>query len=163
MADKMGLSKIQLFPKAAMGKIGNLHNTIFKKRVERGEDYKGRRFKPYTMDYLVKKSNDFKSPVTGEKYKYPRAPISSNKVYPPDLTLTGHMLRNLTRRSYSKTEWKLGWRGEEAEKVQGNADNGRNIIDDIPDKEKNILVKLLAKEVGVQFKKLKNVTLTVGK
>ena len=163
VADKMGLSKIQLFPKAAMRKMAGFHVTILKKRVQGGVDYKGRRFKGYTDKYAELKRRRFTSEITGKQYKYPRAPIFSTKVSPPDLTLTGDMLENTQRTGYSKTWWEIGWRGEAAEKVQGNKDNGRNILDDLPNKEKDKLLKLLAKEVGVQFKKLKNVNITVGK
>jgi hypothetical protein len=163
MKDKMGLSKIQLFPKNAMRKIGALHNTIFKKRVEGGLDGKGKKFKGYTSKYAKIKSRGFVSEITGKKYKYPRAPVASTKTSTPDLTLTGHMLRNLKPGKYSKTEWSLQFTGEHAEKVQGLADGGRDIINDLPNKEKDQLLKLLAKEVDVQFRKLKNVNITVGK
>ena len=164
MADKMGFSKLEFFPKSFMRWLAARHVPVFKKRVEGGLDYKGRRFRGYTQKYREVKARSFTSKDTGERYKYPRAPISSNKVTTPDLTLTGHMLRNLKRRSYNKTEFVIGFDGENAEKVQGNRDSGRNIIDDIPNKEKDFLVKLLGKEVEKQFRtKLKNVTITVGK
>jgi len=160
----MGFSKIELFPKSFMRWLAARHVPVFKKRVQGGLDYRGKRFKPYKMDYLVKKSNDFISEHTGIRYKYPRAPISSNQVYPPDLTLTGQMLRNLQRTKYSKTDYTISFRGEAAEKAQGNASQGRDILSDLPNKEKTFLVKLLSKETEKQFRtKLKNVTITVGK
>jgi hypothetical protein len=164
VADKMGLSKIQLFPVRVMRKIGAFHNTEFKKRVERGEDKDGRKFPGYTKRYADLKARRFTS-ETGKKYKYPRAPIVSTETGTPDMTLTGHMLRNLQLdvAKTKKTQWVLKLTGEHAEKAIGHKKRGRNIIDDIPNKEKDKLVKLLAQEAGIQFKKLKNVTLTVGK
>lgn len=164
MADKMGFSKIELFPKSFMRWLAARHVPVFKARVEGGLDYKGKRFKIYKTDYAILKGSGFVSDITGIRYKYPLAPISSKQAFPPDLTLTGHMLRNLKRRSYKKTEYVIGFDGENAEKVQGNKDNGRNIIDNIPNKEKDFLLKLLGEEVEKQFRtKLKNVTITVGK
>jgi hypothetical protein len=162
MADKMGLSKIQLFPANEMARIANLHIPVFKRRVQGGIDAYGRRFKIYTNKYMTLKSNKFKSEVTGKRYAYPKARISSGQVYPPNLTLTGFMLQNLKRRSYNKHEYVLGWTGEEAEKVQGNADNGRDIISDVPNKEKDFIIKLLGKAVDKELRKLKNVDIYVG-
>jgi hypothetical protein len=163
VADKMGLSKVKLFPAAAMGKIANLHVPVLKRRVQGGLDGYGKRFKIYTRQYMEAKSDGFKSKRTGKRISSMKQRSLNTQVFPPNLTLTGLMLSNLKRRFYNKREYKIGWDGEAAEKVQGNADNGRNIIDEIPDKEKTFLVKLLEKEVGKQFKKLKNVTITVGK
>ena len=163
MADKMGLSKIEIFPKSAMRLSAARHITIFKKRVQGGLDYQGKRFKIYTNKYMTLKSNKFVSEKTGKRYKYPRAPIASNQIFPPDLTLTGAMLRNLRRRSYSKTDYVIGFDGESAEKVDGHQNRGRNIVDNIPNKEKAFIVKLLGQNIDRQFKKLKNITITVGK
>ena len=141
----------------------DLHVPFFKARVQGGMDARGKRFKIYTPKYLELKSNKFHSPITGERYAHPKARVSSSQVYPPDLTLTGLMLQNLKRRSYSKTEWVIGFDGEAAEKVQGNRDHGRDIMTNIPNKEKDFLLRQLGKLVDKEFRKLKNVTLTVGK
>ena len=159
----MGLSRVKLFPAYVMARVGAKHIPVFKRRVQGGMDARGRRFKIYTNKYMKLKGDKFKSDITGKRYAYPKARISSSQVYPPDLTLTGFMLDGLRRKSYNKREWVLGWTGEQAEKVQGNKDNGRDIISNIPDKEKKFLAKLLNKEVKTQTRKLKDVNINVGK
>ena len=160
----MGLSKIQVFPKSVMAWMAVRHIPIFKKRVVGGIDGKGKRFKVYTRQYMESKSDGFKSKRTGKRIASKKQVALNTQVFPPNLTLTGLMLKNLSRRKYDKTSWTIGFNGEPAEKAQGNKEQGRNIIDDIPKKESDALSKLLAKQMDKQFKtKLKNVTITVGK
>jgi len=160
----MGLSKIQVFPKSVMAWMATQHIPVFRAMVQGGLDYKGKRFKMYSTKYADLKGNRFVSDITGKRYKYPKERISSTQVHPPDFTLTGLTLQNLKRIGYTKTYWTIGFRGEPAEIVIGNKKRGRNIIDDLPDKEKAFLTKLLAKQMDKQFKaKLKNVTITVGR
>jgi len=161
--DKMGLSKIKVFPVPAMGRIALKHIPVFKKRVKGGIDGDGNRFKPYTRSYADYKSTSFKSRITGKRIPSMKERPTSTQISPPDLTVTGLMLRALKRKSYKNDNYVLGWKGEEAEKVQWNEEMGRDIISEIPDKEKAFVAKLLEQEVGKEFRKLKNVTITVGK
>ena len=158
----MGLSKVKIFPVGDMGRIAADHIPILQRRVQGGIDYRGRKFKRYTDKYADIKGRRFTSEITGKKYKYPKARITSTKVSPPDLTLTGFMLMGLERREYKHDYYKIGWRGEDAEKVEGNKANGRNIIDGVPDKEYKFIVKRLEKSVGKELNKLKNVKITIG-
>jgi len=163
MAKEPGFSKLEVFPKAVMRWMSTQHIPFFKLRVEGGMDYKGKRFKIYTNKYMIAKSDGFKSSRTGKRIPSMKQGSLNTQVFPPNLTLTGLMLKNLKRTGYDKTSWTIGFRGEPAEKVLGNKEQGRNIIDDLPDKEKAFLVNLLAKQMDKQFRKLKDVTITVGK
>jgi len=162
MKDKMGLTRLEVYPKSFMRWLAARHVTIFKKRVQGGIDYKGNRFKIYTNKYMIAKSGGMQT-KKGKKQKAYKGISTNRQVYPPNLTLTGQMLRSLKRTWYGKTMYRMTFRGEAGDKADWNKDMGRNIIDDIPTKEKRFLSKLLDKQMKTQFKKLKNVTVTIGK
>jgi hypothetical protein len=163
--DKMGWHKIKVFPKAMIRLLAAKHIPVFKKRVQKGIDGDGKRFKGYTKSYRKYKRTGFKSfRGTGKRIESMEGIVlSSNRGSPPDLTLTGDMLKNLKRKKFDKDSYIIGFTGEDGDKVEWNKDMGRNIIDDIPNQEKKFLVKLLDKQMQKQFKrKLKNVTITIG-
>lgn len=161
----MGFHKIRVFPKQVMRKVMALHHTAFVKRVRRGLDAEGHTFKSYSKSYIEYKSTRFKSKRTGKRIpSMAGKSIESTRTHPPDLTVTGRMLTNLKQKKYTKDMWQLGWTGEDAQKVGYNEDNGRDITSDIPNFEKKILTKQLAKEMEKQFRvKLKDVNITIGK
>jgi len=163
VANEPGFRKLEVFPESVMRWMATQHIPFFKKRVVGGMDGKGQRFKIYTNKYMIAKSDGFKSSRTGKRIPSMKQVSLNTQVFPPNLTLTGLMLKNLKRTGYNKTSWTIGFRGEPAEKAQGNKEQGRNIIDDLPNNEKAFLVKLLAKQMDKQFRKLKDVTITVGK
>ena len=163
MSDKMGLSKIKIFPVDVMGRIANEHITAFNKRVEGGIDAKGKKFKSYTPSYAEYKRSGFKSKRTGKRIPSLAQGSLDRQTNPPNLKLTGLMMRNLHRKSYKKDHYVIGFTGEPAEKAQYNEAMGRDIINNIPDKEKKFIVDRLEKNLGIQFNKLKNVTITIGK
>ena len=160
--DKMGLSKVKIFNPRDLKKVANEHIPVMKKRVEGGVDGKGRRFKGYTRKYAEIKGRKFTSKKTGKRYKYPRGSISSTQTNPANLTLTGLMLKGLQYKKSDKKSWTIGWTGQEAEKVSGNKDNGRDITSDVPNKEKKFMVKRLEFYLGKEFRKLKDVNITIG-
>jgi len=161
-----GWSKIDVFPKSFMRLLAAKHIPFLKKRVKRGLDYKGRVFKPYDPEYVEYKTSRFRSKREGNKGRIKSMKgqrISSTRAHPPDLTVTGQMLNNLSRKKYSKRHFTIGWVGEAAEKVQYNKEMGRNIMDDIPNREKRFLIRLLGKAMEKQFKtKLRDINLTIN-
>jgi len=172
MADKMGLSKVKLFPRSVMRWISVRHIPVFKRRVQGGIDAYGRRFKIYTNAYMILKSSGMQR--TGQKTPSGKSTkkrqgkikayigIPTNKqVYPPNLTLTGLMMRNLHRKKYSKRGYTLGFTGENAAKAEGNKMQGRNIITNIPTKEKKFIARLMKKSVDRQTAKLRDVNITI--
>jgi hypothetical protein len=169
-----GFKKIKVFPKSVMRLVAVKHIPVFKKRVKRGIDGDGVVFDAYTPEYQQYKASGFKS----QKHKRNRKgqlksigkiksmkgkSISSKRIHPPDLTVTGDMMRNLKRKKQGKDFYTIGFTGEEAAKVDYNRRMGRDITNDIPNQEKGFVTKLLAKEMDKHFKmKLKDVTITVG-
>ena len=68
----------------------------------------------------------------------------------PDLTLTGDMLRNLQTRSANKEGVIIGWSGTNAQKVQWNADMGREITTTVNPVTKKI-ERFIDKQVGARI------------
>jgi len=163
--DKMGWHKIKVFPKSMMAKLAVNHIPFMQNRVQKlSMDYKGHTFKPYDPSYVEYKASRFKSKRTGKRIpSMAGKSIKSTRMHPPDLTVTGMMLKNLQRKRYDHKSYVIGWTGEEADKVEYNKNMGRNIIDDVPNREKKFLVKLLEKDMMKQFRtKLKDVNITIG-
>ena len=79
-----------------------------------GKNVKGTGFKQYSKEYRISKS----------KGKFRRQSSTSTK---PDLTLTGDMMSGLQVRGATPNGVTIGWSGTNAEKVQWNADMGREI------------------------------------
>jgi hypothetical protein len=142
----MGFEKIKYFTAQFNKSLANKHLTIFRKRVKSGTDYSGGEFDKYTEKYAVWKKK-------GKGHAQ-----TSTRTAVPDLTLSGQMLRGLHFVSAHKQYYTIGWRGEPAEKVQWNLDNGRNIADGIPDKEHNFLFNQVVKQVDKEWKKIPPVT-----
>ena len=166
MRTEPGLKKIEVFPKSVIYKVMMQHIPIFKKRVQRGVDGKGRKFKSYTKSYSEYKGSGFisKREKGGRIESMKGKKLLSSRISPPDLTVTGEMLGGMSKKGYGKDYWKMGWTGEQSEKVDYNRRMGRDITNDIPNTEKKQICDLLAKEMDRQFKiKLKDVTITVGK
>jgi hypothetical protein len=167
MADKMGLSKIKIFKRSVMRLAASKHIPIFKKRVRRGLDKDGNVFKSYSAKYAKLKGGGFqrtkqKKGGGGGRLKSAQGmSIASKRTHPPDLTLTGEMLRGLRRKKEGKDYYIIGWTGDAGDKAEYNEANDRDIINDIPEKEKKFIANLLEKNLKKQFGKLKNVTIRI--
>lgn len=160
----MGFEKIQIFPRAVMHKVGNEHVTkAFNRIFIKGQDGDGHTLKKYTQKYAEKKSRRM-TDLDGQRYAaYRGRSISSTRTFPPDLTLTGTTRRDLRFRGYAKDFYTIGWMGESAQIIKGQKDQGRNIIDSIPQKELDWVRDRLVHEMDVQFnKKIKDITITIG-
>jgi len=99
-----------------------------------GKDVDGVKFKPYkthTPFWFTKKVNGKNVKIFAEDYKTRKAKGAfkrqSSKSTKVDLQLTGDMMRNLQTRGFTKDSVVVGWSGTNAQKIQWNADMGREV------------------------------------
>ena len=78
-----------------------------------GKDVDGVKFKPYSTGYAERKPKLFRG---GTNF--------GSKV---NLTLSGDMINNLQTRGFTKDSVVVGWSGTNAQKIQWNADMGREV------------------------------------
>lgn len=109
------LKDIPTFTKQFWKKLGD--ETADRIRVHTtkdGKDVNNKPFEVYSTKYRVRKASG----------KFKRQSSTSSKV---DLQLTGDMMRNLQTRGFSRDNVVIGWRQENAQKIQWNADMGRTV------------------------------------
>ena len=109
------LKDIPTFTKQFWKKLGD--ETADRIRVHTtkdGKDVNNKPFEVYSTKYRTRKASG----------KFKRQPSTSSKV---DLQLTGDMMRNLQTRGFSRDNVVIGWRQENAQKIQWNADMGRTV------------------------------------
>lgn len=109
------LKDIPTFTKKFWKKLGD--ETADRIRVHTtkgGKDVNNKTFKPYSTNYRVRKASG----------KFKRQSSTSSKV---DLQLTGDMMRNLQTRGFSRDNVVIGWRQENAEKIDWNSKMGRTV------------------------------------
>jgi len=163
MTDKMGLSKVKIFNPRAMKRVAAQHLTVFVKRVQGGLDAKGRKFPAYTDKYADLKSRGFKRKKDGKRYKSMKGlPISSNETANPDFTLTGRTLSNLKPTRARRNGYVLRFTGQAGDIVKGNKQNNRDIISDVPEKEKRFIKAKLLRELRKEFGRLKNIRIPIN-
>lgn len=161
MAKSTGLEKVKIFSPSLMAKIASYHIGEFVKRVgTKGLDYRGKMMRPYTKRYRDLKASGFE----GKRPKSLEGQSLDRQVFPPNMKLTGRTLGALERKKWDDDSWTIGWSGEAAKIVSGNADRNRkrDIKSDIPDSEKKKIVDEISEGLDKELrKKLKNVTITV--
>jgi len=91
-----------------------------------GKNVDGNKFKAYNTKYAHYKSIGGVK-TRGKNKGKQRFPRQSSKSERPDLTLTGDMMGGLQVRGATPNGVTIGWSGTNAEKVQWNADMGREI------------------------------------
>jgi hypothetical protein len=109
------LKDIPTFTKQFWKKLGD--ETADRIRVHTtkgGKDVNNKPFEAYSTKYRTRKASG----------KFKRQSSTSSKV---DLQLTGDMMRNLQTRGFSRDNVVIGWRQENAQKIQWNADMGRTV------------------------------------
>jgi hypothetical protein len=147
MAKSTGIEKIKIFPKVVMGQVANRYETIFRKRVQSGIDAKGSKFVDYTPEYAEKKGRGFQKKRGKGRYAGIKV-VSSTRIDPPDLTLSGMTLKAFNRLRFGRRYFVMGWQ-RRSEIVEGQQNQGRDIISDVPKKEKI----WLATQINRRFKK----------
>ena len=110
------LKTVPTFTASFWKRIGDEVSDRIQVHTKKGKDVRDANFKEYSPQYEDAKSSP--------ERRFKRQTSFSRK---PDLTLTGDMLRNLQTRSANKEGVIIGWSGTDAQKVQWNADMGREI------------------------------------
>ena len=131
-------------------KLGEELSERIRKRTKEGKGATGN-FKQYTSKYKSRK-------VAG---KFKRQSSNSGT---PDLQLSGDMLRDLQVRGANRESVKIGWTGSFAERVQHNADMGREITtkkDPISKDLQNYATKQVRRMFGKGIDKVYNKTQTI--
>ena len=135
---QIGFSKLKLIPVAAMRRVAQWHIGEFRLRVNRGISASGKKFKKYTKSYEKK------------KLKLGRS------ISPPNFELTSNTLNRMQADSHNLTPgehfYKIVFKQQGADIVSGNAERGRDIISDIPRKEKQMVAERMQAEVEKELK-----------
>ena len=164
------IKKIEYFPISDMRKTASKHLSVFKTRATRqGQDYKGRQLKTYSKGYTEALERDMRisrGPRKGQRHKGLQGialETSQKKIARSLFTLRGlSMGPGFGVRRVAKNYYIIGWDGEAATIVDYQAKKGRNLKDDIPDKEYKLIIGMLGKSVGKQWSRVKNKTIRVG-
>jgi hypothetical protein len=164
MAKSMGLEKVKYFDPKELKRVASEHVRYMNDRVTvKSQDADGTKFPEYTKDYADKKAVGFGTDTKGGRKGGLKQMGLSRQTHPPDFRLRGLTMKNLRFRKASKDFYEIGWDGEAAAIVEGNAGRGRDIISNIPDHEWQFILKRLGISVEKEWKKLKNVTVVIGK
>ena len=161
----MNIEKVKYFDPKELSRLADNHVRIMNRRVtQKGQDADGKRFPNYTEKYEELKSSGFKG-KSGKRMNITgiRGAGLSRQVNPPDFRLRGLTMKNLRRRKVGRDYYEIGWDGEAALIVEGQMSRGRDIASGIPDDEFNVVLRSLGKIVEREHKKIKSVTITVGK
>ena len=131
-------------------KLGEELSERIRQRTKEGKGSSGQ-FKKYSQQYEDRK-------VAGK--------IKGQSFYSgtPDLQLSGDMLRDLQVRGANRESVKIGWTGSFAERVQHNADMGREITtkkDPISKDLQNYATKQVRRMFGKGIDKVYNKTQTI--
>jgi hypothetical protein len=153
-----GIEKIKIFPAASMRQIADKYLTVYYKRVfmPGGRDKTGARFPKYSKSYAALIVRDFRRTRTdkrgkaGERLKYYKdlpASTIGGKLGTRPLFLTGKTSKNMRRRTCTSEYFEIGWDSENdaAAIMKGNAERGRDAINDIPNKEKDWIIDQMGK------------------
>ena len=158
------LAKIKLFDPQQMMKVAAKYTTVFTDRVtDRAEDGKGKKLPEYSEGYRKLIEKGFRK-KDGTRYKgYGGYSLAlQGKIANRPFRLRGLTMRNFKARKADSDSFSVGWTGNPALIVQGNKENGRDIISDIPDREYKWILKQLGVAIDKEWKKVKNVNITVG-
>ena len=143
-----GIEKVKYFTKEAQARVANLYITFFYNRVvNKGLDAKGNRvpdFSPSYKEYRRKKGRN----INRDFFVYSSLTMKDFK--------SGH-------KGVANDYFDIGW-NDRGDIPQYLAEQGRDIISDLPDKDKEFILKKLGDEAEKEWKKnIKNTTMTVGK
>ena len=137
------LNDIPKFKRSFWKKIGDkVADSIRIDTTKKGIDVRGSSFNKYSEKYRIRKS----------KGGLKRQSSTSTK---PDLQLTGDMMRNLQTRGFTKNNAIIGWSGTNAQKVEWNANIGREVTTDtvpISKKNQNFVLKMISNKIEKNIK-----------
>ena len=163
-----GMDKIKIFSPDIFKKMSVKYIPMFRKRVTKNAlDAKGNPLPPYSEGYKKLLKKDFRK-KDGSRYKgYTGYPLTTggSKISRRPFILRGKgiTMTGLKYRKADSDSITIGWRDPDAQVVEGNEARGRDIISDIPDKEKKWIADFLASNVEEQYrKKVKDMKITVS-
>ena len=161
------LAKIKIFDPKELRKVAGMHTTVFVDRItNKALDAKGKPLSriPYSDGYIKNIKNKFKK-KDGTGYKGYENVTTEGKIHRKPFYLRGDTARNLKPRGIGSDYYEIGWDGEAAEIVEGNMNRSkhkRDVGSDIPDKEWKWVMSQLGLKIDKEWKKVKNVNITVG-
>jgi len=162
MAKKnLNMDKVKFFDPKGLRKVAERHRKLFHVRVtEKGKDYKGNQFKSYSKEYDDLLSRDFRKKDGGRYAGFEGTSLetSGTKRSKHTFILRGDTMANFHVSKVVRDHYVLSWTGEAGAIVDGNAKEGRNIKDGIPDDEQTYVVNQLGLLIDKEFKKIPNVT-----
>jgi hypothetical protein len=168
-----GIENVKYFDPKKLREIAVKHVRILNKRVTvDSQDAEGTRFPAYSKEYAELKARGFtrttEKTKTGKiKKKQSRLKgfknIALNKqTNPPNFLLRGLTMKNLRDRSAGRDFYEIGWDGEAAAIVEGNASRGRDIMSGIPGKELQQILVWLGGVVDEEWKtKIQSQTIVI--
>ena len=172
MKKDMGLSDVKYFDPKRVLKIAQQHVTKMWDRVfQRGKDKDGNQFKDYSESYKDLIKRDFKT-KSGKNYaRYRGVSVTSSdkisKRYPRVTGITAKEFRqqgNKGVKGHGKDYYELGFDSKDgASRAKWLMDKGRDFMSGIPDKEFQWVVEQFGRAVEIEWNKIKNTTITVGK
>ena len=149
------LKSVPIFTASFWKRVGDEVSDRIQVHTKGGMDVKDKPFKKYSPQYADAKSDP--------KRRFKRQTSFSRK---PDLTLTGDMLRNLQTRTANKEGVIIGWSGTDTQKVQWNADMGRDITTTarpVPSKIERYIDKQVGARIDRNIKAVdETTTLVIG-
>lgn len=155
----MSFTKVKFFNPKRLRRVAERHKSMMYERVLSGKDYRGRQFPKYSKGYNKLLRKDFRK-KDGQRYsRYAGVPLTTggNKISQRPLNLRGLTMSNFRVRSVRKDSWISGWDGEAASIVEGQARKGRDVISDIPNNEKDFVVRELGFLIDKEIDKIPNV------
>lgn len=156
---KNNFDKVQFWQPNILKGIAERYRGVFIQRVRDGKDYKGQRFKRYSSGYTKLLQNDFRKKSGGRYKGYEGISLETggSKTSKRPLFLRGISVPAIKVKKATKDSVTIGWDGEAGAIIEGQANKGRDIINDIPPKEKTWWIRELGKEIDKQFKKIPDV------
>lgn len=136
-----------------------------RKRTASGKGVKNERlynFPSYSEMYEVLKRRGMTRLTDGNKYKHLRGISTDRQVSPPNFSLRGWTMRDLSSRNTSKSSATLGWRGDYADIVEYHENKGKYVVGGMSDDELESVMVMMGKQFDFNWNKnVKNKTVTL--
>lgn len=162
----MGLSKVKYFDPKKVKKIAQRHVTKMMDRVfQKGLDKDGNQFPAYSESYKKLINKDFRR-KDGKRYKgYEQIPATTaGKISKRNPRLRGLTAKKFRAVSWHKDYYEIGWTvGEFASIMKWLEESGRDAVSGIPSKEFDWVANQFGLTAESEWRKMKNVTVVVGK
>ena len=165
MATKNGFNKIKLWePDKLMG-LARKYKGVYEQRVfDHGKDYQGKQFPAYSTSYKRLLNKDYRKKDGGRYKGFEGRSLTTGGVKiskrPPELTQD--VRNNLKVGKVGTDYFQLQFTGKSGAIVDALSKKGRDFVEDVPNNEKDYILRELGKLVDKQYKKIPNV-IVVGR